>query len=173
MQELEKNYGWTFTPEEYQNTPKRIESMLSEWKEKNTYSKMTTFDNTEKYDELIVIRDIEFTAFCSHHLLPFHGTISVAYLPRDKILGASKIVRIAEKFAYKAQVQEKLTVEIANEIMNVVNPVAVVVIVKAQHFCMIARGVKKENSEMVTSAVRGEAISNASLKAEALKLLGE
>ncbi|MEM0142711.1 MAG: GTP cyclohydrolase I [Candidatus Parvarchaeum sp.] len=171
MNELEKSYGWTFTEEEKKNTPERISRMLNEWQTKNTYEKFTSFENAFNYNELITVKNIDFMAFCSHHLLPFFGQISIAYLPNDKVIGASKLARIVEKFAYKAQLQERLTEEIANFLFTELQPTALLVHVEAVHTCMTERGVNKINSKMITNAIRGDMLKNSQLRSEALEMI--
>ena len=108
-----------------------------------------------KYDEMVVVRDIEFFSLCEHHLLPFFGKIHVAYLPRNRVIGLSKIPRIVDIFARRLQIQERLTQEVAQTIQEVVNPLGVGVICEARHFCMMMRGVEKQHSGAMTSAMLG------------------
>lgn len=108
-----------------------------------------------KYDEMVVVRDIEFFSMCEHHMLPFFGKVHVAYLPRNKVIGLSKIPRIVDVFARRLQIQERLTQEIAQTIQEVVDPVGVGVICEARHFCMMMRGVEKQHSGAMTSAMLG------------------
>lgn len=108
-----------------------------------------------KYDEMVVVRDIEFFSMCEHHMLPFYGKVHVAYLPKDKVIGLSKIPRIVDAFARRLQIQERMTQEIAQTIEQVVDPVGVGVICEARHFCMMMRGVEKQHSGAMTSAMLG------------------
>ena len=108
-----------------------------------------------KYDEMVVVRDIEFFSMCEHHLLPFFGKIHVAYIPRDRVIGLSKIPRIVDTFARRLQIQERLTQQVAETIQDVLQPRGVGVICEARHFCMMMRGVEKQHSATVTSAMRG------------------
>jgi GTP cyclohydrolase I len=110
---------------------------------------------TQKVDEMVVVRDIEFYSMCEHHLLPFFGTMHVAYLPKDKVIGLSKIPRIVDMFARRLQVQERLTQEVAETLQRVVEPRGIGVICEARHFCMMMRGVEKQHSGTVTSAMLG------------------
>ena len=110
---------------------------------------------TQKVDEMVVVRDIEFYSMCEHHLLPFFGTMHVAYLPKDKVIGLSKIPRIVDMFARRLQVQERLTQEVAETLQEVVEPRGIGVICEARHFCMMMRGVEKQHSGTVTSAMLG------------------
>jgi len=108
-----------------------------------------------KYDEMVVVKDIEFFSLCEHHLLPFFGKIHVAYLPRNRVLGLSKIPRIVDAFARRLQIQERLTQQIAQTIQQAADPVGVGVICEARHFCMMMRGVEKQHSGAMTSAMLG------------------
>ena len=108
-----------------------------------------------KYDEMVVVRDIEFFSMCEHHMLPFFGKMHVAYLPRHRVIGLSKIPRIVDAFARRLQIQERLTQEVAQTIQTVIDPVGVGVICEARHFCMMMRGVEKQHSGAMTSAMLG------------------
>jgi GTP cyclohydrolase I len=108
-----------------------------------------------KYDEMVVVKDIEFFSMCEHHLLPFFGKMHVAYLPKAKVIGLSKIPRIVDVFARRLQIQERLTQEVAQTIQDVIDPLGVGVICEARHFCMMMRGVEKQHSGAVTSAMLG------------------
>ena len=108
-----------------------------------------------KYDEMVVVRDIEFFSLCEHHMLPFYGKMHVAYLPQKKVIGLSKIPRIVDMFSRRLQIQERLTQEVAQTIQEVLDPVGVGVICDARHFCMMMRGVEKQHSGAMTSAMLG------------------
>jgi GTP cyclohydrolase I len=108
-----------------------------------------------KYDEMVIVRDIEFFSMCEHHLLPFFGKMHVAYLPKTKVIGLSKIPRIVDAFARRLQIQERLTQEVAQTIQEIIDPVGVGVICEARHFCMMMRGVEKQHSGAMTSAMLG------------------
>jgi GTP cyclohydrolase I len=108
-----------------------------------------------KYDEMVVVKDIEFFSLCEHHLLPFFGKIHVAYLPKSKVVGLSKIPRIVDVFARRLQIQERLTQQVAQTIQEIVDPLGVGVICEARHFCMMMRGVEKQHSGAITSAMLG------------------
>jgi GTP cyclohydrolase I len=110
---------------------------------------------TVDYDEMVVVRDIDFYSLCEHHLLPFYGHAHVAYIPRGKVIGLSKIPRIVEMFARRLQVQERMTVEIADFLEQAIRPAGVAVVAEGIHMCSVMRGVRKENARMVTSAMRG------------------
>ena len=107
------------------------------------------------YDEMVIVKDVEFFSLCEHHLLPFFGKAHVAYLPKGKVIGLSKIARVVDVFARRLQVQERLTTEIADAIDEAIHPQGVAVILEAQHLCMMMRGVEKQHSATVTSAMRG------------------
>jgi GTP cyclohydrolase IA len=108
-----------------------------------------------KYDEMVVVKDIEFFSLCEHHMLPFFGKMHVAYLPRKKVIGLSKIPRIVDMFARRLQIQERLTQEVAETLQEVLDPVGVGVVCEARHFCMMMRGVEKQHSGARTSAMLG------------------
>jgi len=108
-----------------------------------------------KYDEMVVVRDIEFFSLCEHHMLPFYGKMHVAYLPQKKVIGLSKIPRIVDVFARRLQIQERLTQQVAQTIQQAADPVGVGVICEARHFCMMMRGVEKQHSGAMTSAMLG------------------
>ncbi len=109
----------------------------------------------ERHESMVVVRDIEIYSLCEHHLLPFFGKAHVAYLPNGKIVGLSKLPRIVDVFARRLQVQERMTDEIADAIMRVLDPLGVGVVIEAYHLCMMMRGVEKQNSKTITSALRG------------------
>jgi len=110
---------------------------------------------TVKYDEMVIVKDIEFFSLCEHHMLPFFGKMHVAYLPKDKVVGLSKIPRIVDMYARRLQIQERLTQEIAQSLHEVLDPLGVGVVCEARHFCMMMRGVEKQHSGAVTSAMLG------------------
>jgi GTP cyclohydrolase I len=125
----------------------------------------------EKYDEIVVLRDVPFHSMCEHHLLPFEGKAHIAYLPDGKVLGLSKLARVVDAFAFRPQVQERLTTQIADILTQELGAKGVAVVMEAVHTCMTCRGVKKPGSVMVTSAVRGICKSNSSTRAEVMSLL--
>jgi len=107
------------------------------------------------YDEMVIVKDIEFFSLCEHHLLPFFGKAHIAYLPKGKVIGLSKLPRVVDVFARRLQVQERLTAQVADAITEAIDPQGVAVILEAQHLCMMMRGVEKQHSATVTSAMRG------------------
>ena len=125
----------------------------------------------ERYDEVVLLRDIEFSSLCEHHLLPFTGVAHVAYLPGGKVVGLSKLARLVEGFARRPQVQERLTTQIADAIMDELQPVGAACVVEAVHTCMTIRGAKKHGSTMVTSALRGIFKDAPASRAEILSLM--
>ncbi|HUL43044.1 MAG TPA: GTP cyclohydrolase I FolE [Bacteroidota bacterium] len=126
---------------------------------------------TEKYDEMVIVKDIDFFSLCEHHILPFYGWIHVAYIPNGKILGLSKIPRIVEVFARRLQVQERLTQQIADTLFEVLEPDGVAVVAEARHLCMMMRGVEKQNSVATTSAMLGSFREDERTRNEFLKLI--
>jgi GTP cyclohydrolase I len=121
--------------------------------------------------ELVIVKDVELYSLCEHHLLPFYGKAHVAYIPNKKIIGLSKIPRIVDVFARRLQVQERLTAQVADALVKVLNPLGVAVVIEASHFCMMMRGVEKQNSQTITSAMRGEFYTDPMTRAEFLNLL--
>jgi len=126
---------------------------------------------TEKHESMICVRDIEIYSLCEHHLLPFFGKAHVAYLPNGKIVGLSKIPRVVEVFARRLQVQERLTDQIADALCRVLKPLGVGVVIEAYHLCMMMRGVEKQNSKTVTSALRGAFRDDGKTRDEFLRLV--
>ncbi len=131
----------------------------------------TTFPNDEAYDELVVVRDIPFHSLCEHHLLPFVGTAHVAYLPRERIVGLSKLARVVEHFSRSLQVQERMTQQIAGWLEQQLAPRGVGVVLEAEHMCMRLRGVRAPGTRTVTSALRGALRNDARTRGEFLDLV--
>jgi GTP cyclohydrolase I len=125
----------------------------------------------ERYDEVVLLRNIEFYSLCEHHLLPFTGKAHVAYLPDGKVVGLSKLARLVEGFARRPQVQERLTTQIADALMEELQPIGAACVIEATHTCMTIRGAKKPGAVMVTSALRGIFKENPSSRAEILSLM--
>ena len=127
----------------------------------------------EKCDEIVAVKDIDFFSLCEHHLLPFKGVAHVGYLPKEKIIGLSKIPRIVDIYARRLQVQERLTQQVADALQDVLSPKGVAVIIEAEHLCMQMRGVEKQSSFMITSAVRGAFRENNKTREEFLSIIGK
>lgn len=125
----------------------------------------------QQYDEMILVKDIEVYSLCEHHMLPFFGKAHVAYIPNGKIIGLSKVPRLVDMFARRLQVQERLTVEIANVIQENLSPKGVAVVIEAQHLCMLMRGVEKQNSVAVTSEMLGRFRSDPKTREEFMSLV--
>ncbi|MBP7935327.1 MAG: GTP cyclohydrolase I FolE [Phycisphaerae bacterium] len=155
-------------------TPRRVAKMYEEVFSGLTVNPgdllVTAFE--EEYDELVVLRDIPFHSMCEHHLLPFEGVAHVGYLPDGRIAGISKLARVVDAFARRPQVQERLTNQVADILMQRLMAKGVAVIMEATHSCMTCRGVRKPGSIMVTSAMRGRCKSDARTRGEVLMLLG-
>lgn len=154
-------------------TPRRIAEMYAEvfsgmWMDPAGFLEVG-FD--EAHDEMVILRDIPFYSMCEHHLLPFHGAAHVGYIPDGRVVGVSKLARVVEGFARRPQLQERLTGQIADCIMNALRPDGVAVVVEAEHLCMTMRGVRKPGSKMVTSAVRGHFRDRDRTRAEFLSLV--
>src|SRR5438270_3597204 len=126
---------------------------------------------TEEYDEMVIVKDVEMFSLCEHHLLPFFGKVHVAYIPNGKVLGLSKIPRLVDIFARRLQVQERLTVQIAETIQNAINPQGVGVVVEARHLCVMMRGVEKQHSSAVTSHMLGSFRTSQDTREEFLSLI--
>jgi len=125
----------------------------------------------EEYDEMVVVKDIDFFSLCEHHILPFVGKAHIAYMPRKKIVGLSKIPRLVDMFAKRLQVQERLTTQIANALNDALQPRGVAVVMEAIHLCMLMRGVEKQNSKAVTSAMLGAFRDRPETRAEFMELI--
>ena len=156
-----------------QDTPTRVARMYAEMlgglHHDPTVHLQKSF--TQKYDEMVVLRDIPFYSMCEHHLLPFEGKVHIGYLPDGKVVGISKLARVVESFARRPQLQERLTTQIADLLMQQLEAKGVAVIMEATHSCMTCRGVRKPGSEMVTSAIRGLIRNNQATRNEMLSLL--
>lgn len=154
------------------DTPKRVAKALAEnfaglWQKPEDVL-TTTFDIGHK--ELVIVREIEVFSHCEHHLTPFHGVAHVGYIPSGKITGLSKVARLVDLFARRPQVQERLTTQIADALVEILNPMGVIVIIDCEHLCMSMRGVRKSQARTTTSAVRG-VLRDAATRAEAISLI--
>ena len=127
---------------------------------------------TEEYSEMIVLKDLDFFSMCEHHILPFFGKANVAYIPKHRIVGISKLARLVDVFARRLQVQERLTTQIATMLMDELDPLGVAVVLRAEHLCMRMRGVEKQNSVVVTSAMLGVFRESETTRAEFMNLIG-
>jgi GTP cyclohydrolase I len=136
------------------DTPRRVAASFIELLSPQPFD-LTTFPNDEGYDELVLARDIPFVSLCEHHLLPFHGVAHVGYIPRDRILGLSKLARVVDLFARELQLQERLTVQVADWLQHHLRLSAVGVVVEADHQCMSLRGIRATGSRTITSALHG------------------
>ncbi len=152
-----------------QRTPERVANMYDELLAGYDVDPIAMINDAlfnVEYDEMVVVKDIEFFSLCEHHMLPFYGRAHVAYCPTDKVIGLSKIPRIVEMFARRLQVQERMTQQIAQLLDEVLKPCGVGVVIEGSHMCSMMRGVKKEHARMVTSAMLGSFKSNASTRNE-------
>lgn len=143
-------------------TPKRVAKAYREWFSglHAAPPDVKAFTNEEDYRDLIIIRDIPFNSMCEHHLAPFVGTATVAYIPQEKYMGLSKAARVLDHFALRPQVQERLTAQVADYLFDALNPKGLLVLVRAEHMCMSTRGVKKHGSSTMTTAIRGSIDKN-------------
>lgn len=151
------------------DTPKRVANMYDELLSGYSTDPIELLNGAMfdvEYDEMVVVKDIDFYSLCEHHLLPFYGKAHVGYLPNQKVIGLSKIPRLVEMFARRLQVQERMTQEIATTLDELIEPAGVGVVVEAQHLCATMRGVRKPNTTMTTSAVRGLFKKNSSTREE-------
>src|SRR3954463_4352284 len=146
--------GCDLDDESVRETPRRLAETYAELLTPRPFN-ATTFRNDEAYDELVVARDIPFHSLCEHHLLPFHGVAHVGYLPGERIIGLSKLARVVDLFARRLQVQERLTVQVADWLEARLDPKGVGVVLEAEHLCMALRGVQKPGARTVTSALHG------------------
>jgi GTP cyclohydrolase IA len=152
-------------------TPRRVAASFAELLTPAEFA-ATSFPNEGRYEELVLVRDIPFHTLCMHHLLPFHGQAHVAYLPGERIIGISKLARVVEKFARDLQLQERLTVQIADWLEHELRPQGVGVVISAEHTCMTIRGVLKPGARTVTSALRGSLRDDAGTRQELFSLVG-
>jgi GTP cyclohydrolase I len=142
-----------FNEEELKNTPKRWENFMKEWLNESNDFQFTLFDNEEQYDQLIITDEISFYSLCSHHIVPFFGTVHIGYIPSEKIAGLSKFGRVVDKFSHRPQIQERLTQQIKKFLVKKLEPHWLMVVLKAEHLCMSMRGTKKPGHNTITSAI--------------------
>ena len=164
-------FGENVEREGLRNTPERVARMYVELLAGYRQDPMEILNEAifdVSYDEMVLVRDIEFYSLCEHHMLPFMGRAHVAYLPKGKVIGLSKIPRIVDLFARRLQVQERMTLQIANLIMEVVQPHGVAVVMEGVHLCSVMRGVKKHDARMTTSAMLGAFRKNPATRQEFL-----
>jgi GTP cyclohydrolase I len=156
------------------DTPQRMAAFYAEVFEgihRDPGDVVDAFFGEEHYQEIVMVREIPFYSMCEHHFVPFHGQAHVAYIPRGRVTGLSKLARLVEGFARRPQMQERLTAQVADALTERLEPLGVMVVVEAEHLCMSMRGVKKPGATTVTSAVRGTMESQPATRAEAMSLL--
>lgn len=157
-------------------TPERV---VKSWKElfagydQDPKDLMTTFEEVGGYDEIILLRNIEFFSFCEHHMLPFYGRGHVAYLPNGKVIGISKLARLLDLYSKRLQIQERIGQQVVTALNQHLEPKGAACILVAQHGCMVCRGVKKQNSEMITSSLTGVFKEKQTIRQELLSLIGD
>ena len=174
VEQLLKELGEDPDREGLRRTPERVakamEYLTSGYK-KNVDEILNDALFVEEYDEMVVVKDIDMASLCEHHLLPFIGKAHIAYMPHKKIVGLSKIPRLVEMFSRRLQVQERLTTQIANTLNDALQPRGVAVVIEAVHLCMLMRGVEKQNSKAVTSAMLGGFRDRPETRAEFMELI--
>ncbi len=174
IRELLKEIGEDPTREGLERTPTRVakawEYLTSGYRQ-DVEAVLNEALFTEEYDEMVVVKDIDLYSVCEHHLLPFFGKCHIAYMPSKKIVGLSKLPRLVEMFARRLQVQERLTTQIAQTLNDVLQPRGVAVVIEALHLCMLMRGVEKQNSKAVTSAMLGAFRDRPETRAEFMELI--
>jgi len=174
LREILRRVGDDPSREGLRQTPERI---VRSWKEiyggyaQRAEDVLVTQFQAEQYDEMVLLRDFEFFSTCEHHMLPFYGKAHIAYLPNEKIVGLSKLARLADMYARRLQVQERLTYEIATELQRVLKPKGVAVMIEAKHQCMCSRGVRKQKGKMITSCLLGVFKENLVSRSEFLALV--
>lgn len=156
-----------------QDTPKRV---VKSWKEiysgyeKDPKDILTVFD-TDGYDQIVLLKNIEFYSMCEHHMLPFIGKAHVAYIPGKKIVGISKLARLVDIYARRLQIQERIGQQVTTALMELLEPKGAACVIEAQHLCMLMRGVQKQNSIMVTSSLKGVFLESQSTREELMQLI--
>ncbi|MEK7524668.1 MAG: GTP cyclohydrolase I FolE [Patescibacteria group bacterium] len=175
VEQLLSALGEDVSREGLTKTPRRVARAFQQafaGYQQNPEELLTTFSD-EHYDEMIVVKSIEFYSTCEHHLLPFTGKAYIGYIPNGKIIGLSKIPRLVDIFSRRLQNQERLTMQIANSLNELLKPKGVGVVLEARHLCMMARGVEKQGSEVVTSAMLGLFKKEMNTRSEFLRLIGK
>ncbi len=159
------------------DTPARVTRAFEEWFAGYEIDPremlQRTFEETDGYDEMVLLRDIRFESYCEHHMAPIIGKAHIAYLPKNRVVGISKLARVVEVFAKRLQIQEKMTSQVANVLDEVLQPLGVAVVIEAQHQCMTTRGVHKPGVAMVTSRMLGAFRSNIETRREFLALIAQ
>jgi GTP cyclohydrolase I len=174
VREILVRLGEDPTREGLKKTPLRVEkalAYLTRGYQQDAESVLNGAVFSSDYDEMVIVKEIDFFSLCEHHLLPFYGKCHIAYLPDKRIVGLSKLPRLVDVFSRRLQVQEKLTMEIARAIEDKLKPKGVGVVMEAAHLCVMMRGVEKQNSQMVTSSMRGRFRSDARSREEFLTLI--
>ena len=174
VEQLLKELGEDPQREGLQRTPERVAKAmeyLTSGYRKNVDEILNDALFVEEYDEMVVVKDIDMASLCEHHLLPFIGKAHIAYMPHKKIVGLSKIPRLVEMFSRRLQVQERLTTQIATTLNEALQPRGVAVVIEAVHLCMLMRGVEKQNSKAVTSAMLGAFRERPETRAEFMELI--
>jgi GTP cyclohydrolase I len=172
--ELLKELGEDVQREGLDKTPERVEKALRYFTSGYAQDVKEVLNGAmfvEEYDEMVIVKDIDFFSLCEHHLIPFFGRCHVAYMPNRKIVGLSKIPRLVQMFSRRLQVQERLTTQIANTLNEALQPRGVAVVVEAIHLCMLMRGVEKQNSKAITSAMLGAFRDRPETRAEFMELI--
>ena len=158
VREMIERLGENPTREGLQRTPERVEKAmqyLTKGYSEDPEALLKGALFTVEYDEMVIVKDIEMFSLCEHHMLPFFGKVHIAYIPKGRVIGLSKLPRLVDIFARRLQVQERMTTQIAETIQNVIQPQGVGVVIEARHLCMMMRGVEKQHSATVTSAMLG------------------
>ena len=175
IRQIIEQLGGDFSREGLENTPERVEKALR-FLTSGYHTDVSKVVNGAlfpvKYDQMVIVKDIEFFSLCEHHMLPFFGKVHVAYLPKGHVIGLSKIPRIVDVFARRLQIQERMTQEIAQSVQAMIDPIGVGVICEARHLCMMMRGVEKQHSGAVTSAMLGAFRDRKTTRDEFLALVG-
>jgi GTP cyclohydrolase IA len=174
IEQLLKELGEDAQREGLEKTPERVANALrylTSGYERNAKDVLNDALFVEDYDEMVIVKDIDFFSVCEHHLIPFFGKCHVAYMPNRKIVGLSKIPRLVEMYSRRLQVQERLTTQIASTLNEVLQPRGIAVVMEAIHLCMLMRGVEKQNSKAVTSAMLGAFRDRPETRAEFMALI--